>query len=615
MRFRQDVFTSDHEVDSESFKRVATMQEGEAAHIRMKKSRFILEGTERIALANCRLDILAVKVCRQGRYKIRFCFISKTNSYSNEHYGEIKLDPQGNITKRPRFVAIAKKDDFEIYQESLFYQACEIYTLTALAVMRGGENYVDALTGWALLNEDKNYWLEYYGVTIPCPNGDFEITASVRFPLDNWTCFPQVPANQMDCEQSVEDKYGKYISSFLEYIQQPGLALCWAFTVHSVTEHAIQLLSDPDQKKSHRTRALNIYGSRAPLIANLFLPAIWRSPKQTNRWNTIAATESINLRSIHRKIKQFDDLGDGIFFVIDRKSPGFTRSPSVKNILSGYKQDIGSPMPVFVSKNAFNIQEVWTVSTNIIPQIPIQEYSGLKQAGMDLLIGYIHFLQRNLNAQIRQREGTRTEQAEFAQTQRRMFKKECERCERDPEETDFGTKLYHSSLWFSLFLNSLDYNWYRFDQQVKKEIVMYCENSFSESTNDPVDCLNCCQIFARYVQDIFETKRIRYSGIHWTGIERSSGRPSYYLEGKKLERELYRHTGLDNTLELRRQLTQYGILLRRKNNASLIQERVPPESTISKREQERLKKGKIGVWVLDQAAVQTVAAQAETSVE
>ncbi len=116
---------------------------------------------------------------------------------------------------------------------------------------------------------------------------------------------------------------------------------------------------------------------------------------------------------------------------------------------------------------------------------------------------------------------------------------------------------------------------------------------------------NCCQIFARFVLDIFDNQIIMFDGIHWMGKERSTGQPAYYLEGKALERQLKRYTGLENTLELRKRLLENGILLQRKDKSSIVQERVPPAGTIKEKEKEQLKNGKASVWVLDQAAVRS----------
>ncbi len=121
--------------------------------------------------------------------------------------------------------------------------------------------------------------------------------------------------------------------------------------------------------------------------------------------------------------------------------------------------------------------------------------------------------------------------------------------------------------------------------------------------NELVGGSNCCQIFARFVLDIFDNQIIMFDGIHWMGKERSTGQPAYYLEGKALERQLKKLTGLENTLQLRKRLLGNGILIQRKDKSSIVQERVPPTGTIKENEKDRLKNGKASVWVLDLAAV------------
>ena len=110
-------------------------------------------------------------------------------------------------------------------------------------------------------------------------------------------------------------------------------------------------------------------------------------------------------------------------------------------------------------------------------------------------------------------------------------------------------------------------------------------------------------IFSSWVQSVFASRGTRFSGIKWRGTEKRTGVEAFYLEGKLVETNFFKCSGIRLTPELRNQLTRDGVLMRRANKGSVVQERKPPEEIRKKYAARLTKAGKANVWVLKKNAV------------
>lgn len=585
-----------------TFSFVASRQGEVNPHVKMSPEGWFyaeIEG-QTSRLADCKIEILSIVEQREKReYEVTFCFRGKFWS-GEKRTIQINLKADGTCCSRPKFSNFAIADGFRVENAALFNKACMLFMLAALVVLQNRDCYQKVRSGWQEHEENGRKYLHYVGVTTNFNDGS--ILGRVLHPLYQST---PVLMNNIDTEANPVSKELNapmlHLLKFLSCHQEA--ALIWAFTIHSATWRALRFVFRPNDPLVECARSLNICGhgtASSAQVANVLCPCVWRE-RGNQRFHSIAAGEMVNLGRATEKITKFARFSDGIYFVADKRTGNITRSAAVKKILTEYTRGESKSMPVFVSSGVFSASELWNVDVSAL-QLPSEvSLKELKQAGLEILVSYIHFLADLFRGALA--ASNPAEELFIVNSDRMEFNKRLQQADSlDPDEIPFSEALYHSALWFAYFLQELNYNGRPFLKLVEGEIVHRCKSVFLDP-QEPVSNEDVTSIFSRWVQSLFVSKGKKFSGIMWNGIEKRSGEEALYLEGKLVETRFFRSSGIRLTPELRNQLTRDGVLMRRANKGSVVQERKPPEEICKKYAARLTKAGKANVWVLKKNAV------------
>ncbi len=586
----------------DAFEYVAQRQTGDAANLLMnKKGQFLLrtESGNRL-LGECTIEILRIREqVGKKRYCIQYYFCWKKIKCVHLEI-ELNFKTTGICRNKPRFASYAQAAGFDVFDSLHFNQACLIYFLAALVIYQGTVIFTQTRSGWYCFQREDRESLDYIGVTQNFDNGKI-----CNSPIKCQPKSPLLVNYPDDSFHPVSGDLGEAHLCFLDLLSCRDISLIWAFTVHSVTWHAIRRICQMEKKPlCESSHSLNICGQgkwSAAKVANVFCPCIWR-PHTNRRYNSLAADEVINLGRATDRISKFSGFSDGIFFVADKRTGNIKRGTAIRQLFKEYITGESTAMPVFVTVKPFSPCELWSVDVSVIqiePGIPVQE---LKQAGFDLLVAYIDYLATHCRTVLASRtleSESSPVDLELMELRKNLLDDDSE----DPDEIGFALSLYHSALWFALFLQDFSYHWKPFIASLRAEIEQRCKSCF---VSDPQKQLgeDVVAQFCRWVLDMFETRRSKFSGIMWEGVEkRRNDAAAFYLEGKPLENAFFRATGFSVTLDLRNTLTLNGILLRRTHQSSVVQERKPPAEVCAKFKDRLNRNGKASVWVLSKDAV------------
>ena len=602
MRVLWDLTDPNFEITSGLFNSAAKQQMGNKTDIYMSPGGFFFrQKADPLPLANCRIENLEITE-HPGKclFDVKFTFASLHNSIGEEHTIQIRLKGNGECCSRPRFSAMALNDGFVMRDAPRFNRACTLYMLIALSVMRGSVDYHESRSGWQLIfsPENKNHTLAFAGVTLQ----DADNHMYNKCPLAKAATSRFSTTSPPDPDRQLPDAVTDTVQLLLHQLEKPALALIWAFVIHSVTARGLRILNHQQHTDAGQSRCPHIYGNgiaSVQQIANIFCPAVWRKDIPRNL-RFVPASSCINLARVNEKLGKFDSNADGSFFVLSKKTGTLPRTAALKKILKKYESGESLNMPIFLSCERYEYQEFWCVDAAAI-NIDDKILDGtMQKTCFTVLISYIQFVTDYFRWSVQ--SDTPTDAVSFQRNQAKVFSKLLRKnpnC--DPEELDFGESLYFSSLWFTLFLDCLNWNWKTFDNAVKKEITARCVQGSEDSK---VLEVNISSEFCRWVLDMFETRRSKFSGIMWEGVEkRRNDAAAFYLEGKPLENAFFRATGFSVTLDLRNTLTLNGILLRRTHQSSVVQERKPPAEVCAKFKDRLNRNGKASVWVLSKDAV------------
>lgn len=587
---------------TQAFGFVASRQGGVNPSLKMSHNGWFCAETEGQIrrLADCKIEILCIEEQREKReYEITFCYRGKSWR-GDERTIHINLKADGTCSSRPRFSNYAIADGFLVENAALFNKACMLFVLAALVVLRNRDCYRKVRSGWQKHEENGRKYLDYVGVTTNFVDGS--ILGRALHPFYHST---PVLMNNIDTEANpVSEELNAAMLHLLRFLScRQEAALIWTFTIHAVSWRALRFALQIRAPLVECARSLNIFGlgtSSAAQVANVLCPCVWRE-RRNQRFHSIAAGEAVDLGRATEKITKFARFSDGIYFVADKRTGNITRSAAVKKILTEYTRGESKSMPVFVSSGVFSASELWNVDVSAL-QLPAEvSLPELRQAGLDILVSYVHFLADLFRGALA--ASNPAEELFIVNSDLMVFNKRLQKADSlDPDEIPFSEALYHSALWFAYFLQELNYNGRPFLKLVEGEILRRCRSVFLDP-QEPVSNEDVTSIFSRWVQSLFVSKGKKFSGIMWNGIEKRSGVEAFYLEGKLVETNFFKCSGIRLTPELRNQLTRDGVLMRRANKGSVVQERKPPEEIRKKYAARLTKAGKANVWVLKKNAV------------
>ncbi len=474
------------------------------------------------------------------------------------------------------------------------------FLLIALSVMRGAEFYHEVRSGWQQIYSPNNsrFTREFAGVTLQDADKHMYHKCPLAKAASRFSTM-----SRPEPSRKLPDAVTKSVQLFLRQLEEPALALIWSFVIHSVTARGLRILNDQQDTDAGQSRCLHIYGNvitSVQHIANIFCPAVWRKDIPRNL-RFVPANSCINLSRVNEKMSKFDSNADGSFFVLSKKTGTLPRTAALKKILKKYESGESLNMPVFLSCERYDYQEFWCVDAAAIHIDDKFLDDTMQKTCFEVLIAYLQFVTDYFQWSVQ--SGTPADAVSFQINRAKDFSKFLRKnpnC--DPEELDFGESLYFSSLWFTLFLDAVNWDWTNFDMQLQQEIAARCVRGFTEDPKGSAESISF--EFCRWVLDVFQARRPRFPGIMWEGVEkRRNDAAAFYLEGKALETAFSQRTGIRLTPELRNTLTRNGILIRRSNQCSVVQERKPPAEVCAKFKNRLNRNGKASVWVLSRDAV------------
>lgn len=603
MRVLWDLTDPNFEITSGLFNSAAKQQMGNKTDIYMSPGGFFFrQKADPLPLANCRIENLEITE-HPGKclFDVKFTFASLHNSIGEEHTVQIRLKGNGECCSRPRFSAMALNDGFVMRDAPRFNRACTLYMLIALSVMRGSVDYHESRSGWQLIfsPENKNHTLAFAGVTLQ----DADNHMYNKCPLAKAATSRFSTTSPPDPDRQLPDAVTDTVQLLLHQLEKPALALIWAFVIHSVTARGLRILNHQQHTAAGQSRCPHIYGNgiaSVQQIANIFCPAVWRKDIPRNL-RFVPASSCINLARVNEKLGKFDSSADGSFFVLSKKTGTLPRTAALKKILKKYESGESLNMPIFLSSERYEYQEFWCVDAAAIHIDDKFLDDTMQKTCFEVLIAYLQFVTDYFQWSVQ--SGTPADAVSFQINRAKDFSKFLRKnpnC--DPEELDFGESLYFSSLWFTLFLDAVNWDWTNFDMQLQQEIAARCVRGFTEDPKGSAESISF--EFCRWVLDVFQARRPRFPGIMWEGVEkRRNDAAAFYLEGKALETAFSQRTGIRLTPELRNTLTRNGILIRRSNQCSVVQERKPPAEVCAKFKNRLNRNGKASVWVLSRDAV------------
>lgn len=602
MRVLWDLTDPNFEITSGLFNSAAKQQLGNKTDIYMSPNGlFFREKADPLPLASCRIEISKITEQNRNRlFDIEFVFVGRDESKGEMRDVKIRLKGNGECSSRPRFSAMALDDGFVVGDAPRFNRACTLYMLIALSVMRGSADYHESRSGWQLIfsPENKNHTLAFAGVTIQDADKHMYDEHPLAKAASRFSTM-----SRPDPDRKLPEAVTEAVQLFLRQLEKPALALIWAFVIHSVTARGLRILNHQQHTDAGQSRCLQIYGNgitSVQQIANIFCPAVWRK-KIPRNLRFVPASNCINLSRVNEKIDKFDKYADGSFFVLSKKTGTLPRTAALKQILKKYESGESLNMPIFLSCERYDYQEFWSVDAAAIHIDDKILDDTMQETCFEVLIAYLQFVTDYFQWSVQ--SGTPADAVSFQINRAKGFSKFLRKnpnC--DPEELDFGESLYFSSLWFTLFLDAVNWDWTNFDKQLQQEIAARCVRGFTEDPKGSAESISF--EFCRWVLDVFQARRPRFPGIMWEGVEkRRNDAAAFYLEGKALETAFSQRTGIRLTPELRNTLTRNGILIRRSNQCSVVQERKPPAEVCAKFKNRLNRNGKASVWVLSRDAV------------